>query len=128
MSVRDPARFCTSISVHSAVSPLQIRATGTRQNCRNHVAIDDHSRNAFSQNRPDEKASSAIALMSETRPPAAGRISDVRSVIRQNGVDLVWSNVSEIAEEVCCDPARRRAVKLDERELLLGDLLTPDMR
>lgn len=47
------------------------RATGTRQNCRNkgagwdfvHVAIDDHSRVAFSQIRPDEKAVSAVALL-----------------------------------------------------------------
>ena len=47
------------------------RATGTRQNCRNqgagwdfvHVAIDDHSRIAFSQIRPDEKTSSAIAFL-----------------------------------------------------------------
>jgi len=47
------------------------RATGTRQNCRNqgagwdfvHVAIDDHSRIAFSQIRPDEKAASAIAFL-----------------------------------------------------------------
>ncbi len=47
------------------------RATGTRQNCRNqgagwdfvHVAIDDHSRIAFSQIRPDEKATSAIASL-----------------------------------------------------------------
>jgi len=47
------------------------RATGTRQNCRNqgagwdfvHVAIDDHSRVAFSQIRPDEKAVSAVAFL-----------------------------------------------------------------
>lgn len=47
------------------------RATGTRQNCRNqgagwdfvHVAIDDHSRIAFSQIRTDEKAASAIAFL-----------------------------------------------------------------
>lgn len=47
------------------------RATGTRQNCRNqgagwdfvHVAIDDHSRIAFSQIKPNEKASSAIAFL-----------------------------------------------------------------
>jgi transposase len=47
------------------------RATGTRQNCRNqgagwdfaHVAIDDHSRIAFSQIRPNEKATSAIAFL-----------------------------------------------------------------
>lgn len=51
------------------------------------------------------------------RPPVAGRISEVRAVIRQNGVDLVRNSVSEIAEEVCCDPARRLDVKLNEREL-----------
>lgn len=51
------------------------------------------------------------------RPPVAGRISEMRAVIRQNGLDLVWNSVSEIAEEVCCDPARHLAVKLDECEL-----------
>jgi hypothetical protein len=51
------------------------------------------------------------------RPPAAGRISDVRAVIRQNGVDLVWNCVSQIAKEVCRDPACRLAVKLNKREL-----------
>ena len=50
-------------------------------------------------------------------PTVAGRISEVRAVIRQNGVDLVWNSVSEIAQEVCCDPARRIAVKFNEREL-----------
>ena len=50
-------------------------------------------------------------------PPAAGRISEVRAVIRQSGVDLVWNCVSQIAEEVCRDPARRLAMKLNKREL-----------
>ena len=85
----------------------------------------------------------------------------MRAVIRQNGVDLVWNCVSQIAKEVCRDPACRLAVKLNKRglrrpidgneeiepalgilhfgdvdmeeadrvdlELLLGDLLTPDI-
>ena len=59
----------------------------------------------------------AASEPSSTRPPVAGRVSEVRAVIRQNGVDLVWNSVSEIAQEVCCDPARRIAVKFNEREL-----------
>ena len=50
-------------------------------------------------------------------PPVASRISEVRAVIRQNGVDLVWNSVSDIAQEVCCDPAHRLAVKFNKREL-----------
>lgn len=51
------------------------------------------------------------------RPPVAGGISEVRAVIRQNGVDLVWNSFSEIAEGVCCNPSRRLAVNFNEREL-----------
>ncbi len=41
----------------------------------------------------------------------------MRTVIRQNGVDLVWNSVSEAAKELRCDPACRPAVKLNKREL-----------
>ena len=41
----------------------------------------------------------------------------MRTVIRQNGADLVWNSVSEVAKEVRCDPACRLAVKLSKREL-----------
>jgi hypothetical protein len=41
----------------------------------------------------------------------------VRTVIGQNGVDLVWNSVSKVAKEVRCDPACRPAVKLNKREL-----------
>ena len=41
----------------------------------------------------------------------------MRAAIRQNGVDFVWNSVSEVAEELCCAPACRLAVKLNKRVL-----------
>ena len=71
------------------------RATGTRQNCRNqgagwdfvHVAIDDHSRIAFSQIRADERASSAGARSSRHgRRPAKSDRALPEWVARRSGV------------------------------------------
>lgn len=69
------------------------RATGTRQGCRNmgagwdfvHVGIDDHSRLAFSQIKPDEKAVSAIAFLEAAVAYYASLGVVIESVMTDNG-------------------------------------------
>jgi len=51
------------------------------------------------------------------RLAVAGWVSEVRVIVRQNNLDRVRNGVNEVSEEVCCDPVRRLAVKLNEGEL-----------
>ncbi len=73
MSASSPARSSTSTSRSSVVSSrIGHRITGDRTGQSNgrgvgwefvHVCIDDHSRVAFSEIKPDEKADSAVAFL-----------------------------------------------------------------